>query len=244
MKKNKGKLLSGLIVLLSIIAISLNTYAHSGRTDGSGGHKDNKNKSGLGSYHYHCGGHPAHLHPNGICPYSSNKKSTSSSSSKKSTSSSSTSKKTTTVYATKIKINENVENIRIGDNQTLTATITPSNATDKSITWKSSDENIATINSEGKIVAKNSGTVDITVSTSNGKTNTIKIDVQEGPKKEMQNTVKTVATVENSKTSKDVTNNTISNSQDNSDPIGTILALGILGGGGYFGYKKYKKGKQ
>ncbi len=45
--------------------------AHSGRTDSSGGHRDNKNKSGLGSYHYHCGGHPAHLHPNGVCPYDS-----------------------------------------------------------------------------------------------------------------------------------------------------------------------------
>ena len=43
--------------------------AHSGRTDSRGGHKDNKNKSGLGRYHYHCGGHPAHLHPNGVCPY-------------------------------------------------------------------------------------------------------------------------------------------------------------------------------
>ena len=32
--------------------------AHSGRTDSSGGHRDNKNKSGLGSYHYHCGGYP------------------------------------------------------------------------------------------------------------------------------------------------------------------------------------------
>lgn len=30
-----------------------------------------KNKSGLGSYHYHCGGHPAHLHENGVCPYAS-----------------------------------------------------------------------------------------------------------------------------------------------------------------------------
>ena len=44
--------------------------AHSGRTDSRGGHKDNKNASGLGSYHYHCGGHPAHLHENGVCPYS------------------------------------------------------------------------------------------------------------------------------------------------------------------------------
>lgn len=45
--------------------------AHGGRTDSSGGHKDNKNASGLGSYHYHCGGYPAHLHTNGVCPYRS-----------------------------------------------------------------------------------------------------------------------------------------------------------------------------
>ena len=45
--------------------------ARSGRTDRYGGHRDNKNKSGLGSYHYHCGGHPAHLHENGVCPYAS-----------------------------------------------------------------------------------------------------------------------------------------------------------------------------
>ena len=43
------------------------SLAHSGRTDSSGGHRDNKNKSGLG--YYHCGGHPAHLHKNGCCPY-------------------------------------------------------------------------------------------------------------------------------------------------------------------------------
>lgn len=63
--------------------------AHSGRTDSSGGHHDYKNKSGLGDYHYHCGGHPAHLHKNGVCPYtsSSNSSSSSSSSSAKTTSS-------------------------------------------------------------------------------------------------------------------------------------------------------------
>ncbi|WP_138311747.1 MULTISPECIES: YHYH domain-containing protein [unclassified Clostridium] len=47
----------------------MESQAHSGRTDANGGHRDNKNASGLGSYHYHCGGHPAHLHPNGVCPY-------------------------------------------------------------------------------------------------------------------------------------------------------------------------------
>lgn len=53
--------------------------AHSGRTDRNGGHKDNKNKSGLGSYHYHCGGNPAHLHENGVCPYAGTTNSNSSS---------------------------------------------------------------------------------------------------------------------------------------------------------------------
>jgi translation initiation factor 2 beta subunit (eIF-2beta)/eIF-5 len=45
------------------------SFAHSGRTDSSGGHRDNNNVSGLGYYHYHCGGNPPHLHNNGVCPY-------------------------------------------------------------------------------------------------------------------------------------------------------------------------------
>ena len=58
-------------IILSIILLStVPGAAHSGRTDSSGGHKDNKNKSGLGYYHYHCGGNPPHLHKNGSCPYS------------------------------------------------------------------------------------------------------------------------------------------------------------------------------
>lgn len=40
------------------------------------GHRDNKNKSGLGSYHYHCGGNPAHLHTGGVCPYKNSSSST------------------------------------------------------------------------------------------------------------------------------------------------------------------------
>lgn len=68
--KNKGikKLIIG---LLTVILACTSLFAHSGRTDSSGGHRDNKNKSGLGSYHYHCGGYPAHLHENGVCPYKS-----------------------------------------------------------------------------------------------------------------------------------------------------------------------------
>lgn len=48
--------------------LSITAEAHGGRTDSNGGHRDTKNASGLGSYHYHHG-YPAHLHTNGICPY-------------------------------------------------------------------------------------------------------------------------------------------------------------------------------
>lgn len=52
-----NKIILFLLMVLSIITIGINTYAHSRRTDSSGGHKDNENKSGLGGYHYHCGGY-------------------------------------------------------------------------------------------------------------------------------------------------------------------------------------------
>lgn len=85
MKKNIVKIIS---TLLALSMCSITSFAHSGRTDANGGHRDNKNKSGLGYYHYHCGGHPPHLHPNGVCPYSSSSSSTSSSSYSSSSSSS------------------------------------------------------------------------------------------------------------------------------------------------------------
>lgn len=89
-------LISLLLTLTPIFNISetfnvVKVEAHSGRTDSSGGHKDNKNKSGLGSYHYHCGGYSAHLHSNGKCPYSSN-----TTTSKSTTKASSSSKKSKT----------------------------------------------------------------------------------------------------------------------------------------------------
>jgi len=235
MRKNKKKIISILLIILSIISIGVNAYAHSGRTDSSGGHKDNNNKSGLGSYH--CGGHPAHLHTNGVCPYSS-----SSSASKSSTSSSSsssaktTSTVPTTIAVTDIKINENVTNMEEGENKKLTTIITPDNATDKNITWKSSDESIATVSTTGEVTAKKYGTVDITATSTNGKTSTIKINIKESPKTENS------AIINTSSTNKNNTTNTTTNSNEDSNPLAGIITLGLLGGGGYLGYKKFKKG--
>ena len=69
MKNTSKRVLSGVLAILMLAGSAVAVSAHSGRTDSKGGHKDNKNKSGLGYYHYHCGGYPAHLHTNGVCPY-------------------------------------------------------------------------------------------------------------------------------------------------------------------------------
>ena len=87
MKHVIKRLLFCIIVIVIILTIFSCSYAHPGRTDSNGGHKDKNNVSGLGSYHYHCGGNPAHLHPNGICPYSKDSSSNSKSTNTKSTTS-------------------------------------------------------------------------------------------------------------------------------------------------------------
>ena len=256
MKKYIKKIVSVLIIILSILSIQISVYSHSGRTDSNGGHRDNKNKSGLGSYHYHCGGHPAHLHPNGVCPYSSSSKnsksssgSSSSSSSTSSTSpssSSSSSGKTTTsipstIAVTEIQIEEKIEDMEIGENEKLTATIIPSNATDKNITWQSSDESIATVDSTGEVTAKKCGTVTITATTSNGKSSTITINVKEPVKLESNVTTNTL--VEKTNAEIENTIHTDTNNEEGS-ALGGIITLGLLGGGGYWGYKKYKNKKE
>ena len=53
-----------LAFLAFILLLSLPAYAHSGKTDGAGGHYDRFS----GEYHYHHG-YSAHQHPNGVCPY-------------------------------------------------------------------------------------------------------------------------------------------------------------------------------
>lgn len=76
LKKCMVMIMTGMLMIQPVVNFvvedtAIIVEAHSGRTDSSGGHKDNKNKSGLGSYHYHCGGNPPHLHNGGVCPYSS-----------------------------------------------------------------------------------------------------------------------------------------------------------------------------
>lgn len=190
--KNKIKRLSKIIALLGILlAFPTTILAHSGKTDSSGGHKDKNNVSGLGSYHYHCGVYPAHLHDGGVCPYSGSAKSstttksTTTNNSKKSTtnnSKSSTTKaesstETKNVEVEKVTLKASKSKIEINEELTIVATVTPISANNKSLTWKSSDNSIATVSSSGVVKAIKDGTVSITATSSNGKSDTLNITV-------------------------------------------------------------------
>lgn len=83
---------------------------------------------------------------------------------------------TKVVNASSISISSSSMNLTIGYNEQLSASIEPSNTTDKSIRWSSSNSSVATVNN-GVVNGINEGTADITASTANGKTAICKVHV-------------------------------------------------------------------
>ena len=171
MKKN----LVSFIICLLILTFPFLIFAHSGRTDSSGGHRDNKNKSGLGSYHYHCGGNPPHLHTNGVCPYKGGTTAVSTSYSK--------------VYAQKINAVNVPQKINAGDSVRLEGKVYPSNSVDDDITWSSNDTSVVFVDSVGNLKAVGVGTAIISAKTERGTTSkfTIKVDEVVAEKIEIEN---------------------------------------------------------
>lgn len=76
---------------------------------------------------------------------------------------------TVKVIAEGIELNQSSFRVYETKSKSLTATVTPENATNKSVTWKSSDTDIATVDKNGKVTGKKPGTVYISATTANGK---------------------------------------------------------------------------
>lgn len=68
--------------------------------------------------------------------------------------------------------------LMVGQTVYLTPTILPITATNKNVTWSTSNQNVATVNSQGAVTAVASGTATITVTTVDGaKTATCQVEV-------------------------------------------------------------------
>jgi uncharacterized protein YjdB len=94
-----------------------------------------------------------------------------------------TAKVTVTVQAKKVavksvSINAPTKTITVGKTTTVKATFNPTNASNKGVTWKSSNTKVATIDANGKITGKKAGKTTITVTTKDGKkTSSVTINV-------------------------------------------------------------------
>lgn len=66
-----------------------------------------------------------------------------------------------------------------GNTKTITATITPSNAKNKTLTWSSADATIAAVDAKGVITGKKAGSTKVTATTFNNITATVNVTVTE-----------------------------------------------------------------
>ena len=85
-----------------------------------------------------------------------------------------------TVSVESISLNHDAKTFtKAGETLQLTATIYPDSATNKTVTWKSSDKTVATVDESGEVTAVGNGTADITATTEDGgKTATCKVTVE------------------------------------------------------------------
>lgn len=79
---------------------------------------------------------------------------------------------------TGVSLDKTTLTLAVNDTGKLTATVIPDNATNKNVTWKSSNTSVATVSADGTVTAKNAGTATITVTTvDGGKTATCTVTV-------------------------------------------------------------------
>jgi GH25 family lysozyme M1 (1,4-beta-N-acetylmuramidase) len=76
--------------------------------------------------------------------------------------------KTGGINVTSVSLDKSTYSLALGDTDMLKAVITPADATNKDVSWETSDNTIVDIDSTGKITAVSEGTAVITVTTKNG----------------------------------------------------------------------------
>lgn len=101
------------------------------------------------------------------------------------------------VAVTGVTFDKTALTVNVGDTFKLTATVAPADATDPSLTWKSSDETVATIANDGTGATLKAGTADITATSKDGSivaTATVTV-VEPAPKVDSIETTDTTATI-------------------------------------------------
>jgi len=110
----------------------------------------------------------------------------------------------TTVAVSSVSLNKNATTLYVGGNETLVETILPSNATNKEVSWTSSNSSVCTV-SNGVIHARDEGTATITVTTDDGdKTASCAVTVEAAP-----SSITASTTIENYATANSWANETI-----------------------------------
>jgi uncharacterized protein YjdB len=83
------------------------------------------------------------------------------------------------IRATGVSLGNTALTVSVNGTGNLTATVTPSNATNKNVTWVSNNTGVATVNSDGVVTGVSVGTAAITVTTDDGRhTATCAVTVQ------------------------------------------------------------------
>ena len=75
---------------------------------------------------------------------------------------------TPAVAVTGVSVTPTTATVAAGSTESLTATVAPANATDKAVTWSSSDTAVATVSDEGVVTGVAAGSANITVTTHDG----------------------------------------------------------------------------
>jgi uncharacterized protein YjdB len=84
----------------------------------------------------------------------------------------------TSIKATGVSLSTTELNLEINQTYQIQSRVEPNDTTDKSVSWSSSDSNIATVDANGNVIGRNLGETFVTARTSNSKTTFVKVTVK------------------------------------------------------------------